>query len=273
MTINQILPFLSTIIMVIFTVYVLQRYAVRRAPHFLFWGIGLAMFGAGSFAEAYLSLAWNKWVFFVWYLFGAALNAGWIGHGTLYLLTRKKWVHVVTGLLVLGSLYASYLMLQAMPKLDEGVFTPTKLISEQYGTKVIEPGDVVPSDAQTLRTGYRGEDVTVIRGILPLGTPVRLTTPFFNIYGLLTLVGGAIWSAYLFWRKRVLPNRVIGNVLIAAGALSIGSASTLTRLGYGQFLYVGELIAAVLMFAGFLTAAKPQPNEEPQSSKVVMAAD
>ncbi|MCI0554196.1 MAG: hypothetical protein L0287_24870, partial [Anaerolineae bacterium] len=95
--------------------------------------------------------------------------------------------------------------------------------------------------------------------------PVRLTTPFFNIYGLLTLVGGAIWSAYLFWRKRVMPNRVVGNVLIASGALLIGFASTLTRLGYGQFLYLGELLSAILMFAGFRFAARPQPDEIPQS--------
>jgi len=269
MSFNQILPFVSTILMLVFTVYVLQRYFVRRAQHFLFWGIGLAMFGAGSFAEAYLSLAWNKWVFFVWYLFGAALNAGWIGHGTLTLLFRKKWVNVVTAMLVLGSLYSGYLMLKVMPNLDESVFTTTKLISEQYGTKALEPGEEAPFGAQTEVVTYRGEKVTAVRGILPLGSPVRLTTPFFNIYGLLTLVGGAIWSAYLFWRKRVLPNRVLGNVLIAAGALSIGSASTLTRLGYGQFLYLGELISAILMFAGFLTAAKPQPDED--SRPVVMA--
>jgi drug/metabolite transporter (DMT)-like permease len=90
---------------------------------------------------------------------------------------------------------------------------------------------------------------------------VRLTTPFFNIYGLLTLVGGAIWSAYLFWRKRILPNRVLGNVLIAAGALLIGFASTLTRLGYGQFLYLAELLSAIIMFAGFLVASRPQTEE------------
>lgn len=42
--------------------------------------------------------------------------------------------------------------------------------------------------------------VVVIPGLLPLGSAVRLTTPFFNIYGLLTLVGGALYSAYLFWR-------------------------------------------------------------------------
>lgn len=235
MSLNLILPFLSSAVMLVFTVFVLQRYAVRRAPHFLFWGIGLAMFGAGSFAEAYFALAWNEWVFFAWYLFGAALNAGWIGHGTVYLLFRKRWVHVLTVVLVLGSLVTTALMLQVVPRLDASQFTTALPISEQYRR-------IMPSV----------ED----------GATVRLTTPFFNIYGLITLVGGAIWSAFLFWRKRVLPNRVIGNVLIAAGALSIGFASTLTRLGYGGLLYVGELVAAVLMFAGFLVAARPQPSEQ-----------
>ncbi len=216
MSFNQYLPFISTTIMLGFSLYVLQRYLVRRAPYFLFWGIGLAMFGAGSFAEAYLSLSWNPWVFFVWYLFGAALNAAWIGHGTLTLLVRKPWVNVVTVLLILGSLFAGYLMLQVMPKLDSAAFTTSKPISEQYGTKILAPGQPAPAGALVGTASSGGQQVTVVRGLLPLGSAVRLTTPFFNIYGLLTLVGGAIYSAYLFWRKRVLPNRVLGNVLIAA---------------------------------------------------------
>ncbi|MEK7278919.1 MAG: hypothetical protein AAB427_16345 [Chloroflexota bacterium] len=236
MSINSILPFVSTAIMLAFTAFVLQRYAVRRAPHFLFWGLGLAMFGAGSFAEAYLSLAWNKWVFFAWYFFGAVLTAAWIGQGSVYLLFRKKWVHVLTAVLVLGSLVALALMLQIMPKLDVSQFTTARPISEQY--RLIMPA-------------------------IKDGGIIRLTTPFFNIYGVITLVGGALWSAYLFWRKRVLPNRMLGNILIAAGALSITFASTLTRFGYGSLLYLGELIAAILMFAGFLAAAAPQPGEEP----------
>lgn len=236
MSINSILPFVSTAVMLAFTVFVLQRYAVRRAPHFLFWGLGLAMFGLGSFAEAYLSLAWNKWVFFAWYFFGAVLTAAWIGHGTVYLLFRKKWVHLLTAVLVLGSLVALALMLRIMPKLDASQFSPAVPVSEQY--RLIMPA-------------------------IKDGGIIRLTTPFFNIYGVITLVGGALWSAYLFWRKRVLPNRMLGNILIAAGALSITFASTLTRFGYGSLLYLGELIAAILMFAGFLTAAVPQPGEEP----------
>ena len=273
MSLNQILPFFSTLIMLGFTIWVLQRFLVRRNPAFLFWGIGLAMFGAGSFAEAYLALAWNKWVFLVWYLFGAALNAAWLGHGTLYLLVRKRWVHVVTVLLVAGSLYAGYLMLQAMPRLDEAVFTTDKPVSEQYGTKALKEGETAPADALTTTTMYRGKEVTAVRGLLPLGTPVRLTTPFFNIYGLFTLVGGAIYSAYLFWRKRVMPNRVLANVLIAAGALAIGFASTLTRLGYGEYLYLGELISAILMFIGFRLAARPQPEEMAAQQAIPASAD
>ena len=246
MTVQIVLPFVSTVIMVIFTVSVLERYLARRKLHFLFWGIGLAMFGAGSFAEAYFAAAgWSAPVFFVWYLFGAALNAGWIGHGTLLLLARRRWVHVLTVLLVLGSLAATVLMVQMMPKLDAARFDPALAISEQYR-------DIMPTIAD--------------------GAYVRLATPFFNIYGLVTLVGGALWSAWLFLRKQVLPNRVIGNGLIAAGALSIGLASTATRLGYGQYLYLGELIAAALMYAGFRAAAAPATEAERRAAEAVQPA-
>lgn len=238
MNINTFLPFISTAVMVVFTVSVLQRFRTRRKAHFLFWGIGLAMFTAGSFAEAYFAIfGWSAIVFFLWYFFGAALNAGWIGHGTLMLLVRKRWRHVVTGLLIVGSVAATILMFRAMASLDPGGFNSEVAISEQY-REIMPPID--------------------------RGGAVRLTTPFFNIYGLITLVGGALWSAWLFLRKRVLPNRVLGNVLIAAGALSIGAASTLTRMGYGQLLYLGELVAAVLMYTGFVLAGQPATEQERQ---------
>jgi hypothetical protein len=226
--------------MVIFTLSVFQRYVVRRNSAFLYWGIGLAMFGAGSFAESYLALAWSPVVFFIWYLYGAALNAAWLGHGTLALLFKKSWVHWVTAVLVVGSLIATVLMLTT--PLNSSAYQPGVAISEQY------------------------------REIMPTGAPVRLTTPFFNIYGLITLVGGALYSGYLFWRKRVLPNRVIGNLLIAAGALSIGIASSATRLGEGGYLYIGELVAAVLMYAGFRMAAGPRTEPVPVREEVVATA-
>jgi hypothetical protein len=71
-----------------------------------------------------------------------------------------------------------------------------------------------------------------------------------------------LWSSYLFWRKRILPNRVIGNILIAGGALVIASAGLLTRVGLGSVLYFGELVAAIMMFSGFLIAAAPRSVSE-----------
>lgn len=236
MSLQLILPLLSSVIMIAFTVSVLRRYFVRRKLHFLFWGIGLGMFAAGSVSEVYFAMSgWSAVVFFVWYLFGAALNAAWIGHGTLHLLVRRRWAHIVTWVLAAGSIAAAALMLSIMPRLDPSGFTQAMPISEQYRA-------IMPAIAD--------------------GATVRLTTPFFNIYGLITLVGGALWSAWLFLRKQILPNRVVGNVLIAAGALSIGLASTATRLGVGGYLYLGELVAAILMYAGFLMASAPATEAE-----------
>lgn len=235
MSITQILPFFSTAIMLGFTVYVLQRFFVRHQLHFLFWGLGLAMFGMGSFAEAYLALGWSKAIFICWYLFGAILNPSWLGMGTLYLLVRKRWVHIAAAILVLASIASAALMLSIPINSDK--FQLGTPISLQYKA-------IIPPDSFKL---------------------ILIPTIIFGIVGLVLLVGGALYSAFLFWRKRVLPNRVIGNVLIAVGALSVAFASELTGLGYGQYLYIGELLAAILMFLGFRFAARPQPEEQRQA--------
>jgi hypothetical protein len=70
-------------------------------------------------------------------------------------------------------------------------------------------------------------------------------------------VGGAAWSAWIFWRKRILLHRVIGNVLIATGALLPAFGGTFSRLGIGGALYLSELLGAVLLFAGFMRAITP----------------
>jgi hypothetical protein len=239
MSVHTILHFLAAAVMLAFSLVVWQRYLVRRTPAFLFWGIGLSLFAVASFAGAYLSLAWSSTVFFLWYFCGAVLTAAWIGHGTVHLLFRRWWAHGLTAVLVAGSVAALALMLRAMANLDLTQFSPAVPISEQYR-------DIMPAVSE--------------------GGLIRITTPFFNIYGLITLVGGALYSTFLYWRKRVLPNRVVGNILIAAGAIVIALASTLTRFGLGSTLYVGELLAAVMMFSGFLVAAAPQPAPKEQTT-------
>jgi uncharacterized membrane protein HdeD (DUF308 family) len=233
MNLNQVLPYVTTTIMFVFVVLVIARYLRHRSPHLLMWSIGLTLFAVASLAEAISTFGFNDLVFRLWYLFGAVLTAAWIGQGTVYLLLRRRWGHITLALLVLLSLVAAGFMF-TMPLDPAAVsrFDPARPLSVQYQANGSAPG------------------------LIPAGVPIRGMTAIFNIYGTLVLVGGAIYSTYLFWRKRVMGNRVTGNMLIAVGALIIAAASTLARIGNGEFLYVGELLAAITMFAGFLVASR-----------------
>jgi hypothetical protein len=230
MNLTTVLPFITVIIMVLLTVDVFRRYQAHHGSHFylLIWGIGLGMFALASLSEALLSLAWNPLAFRAWFLFGAILSAAWIGQGTVLLLVRKNWARILLGILIVASLAAAAVMLTTVIT-NEQAFVASKPVAEQY------------------------------RDMLSNG--VRALAAPFNIYGTIALVGGALWSAYLFWRKEILPNRVIGNVLIAAGALAIASASSLALLGNGEFLAPGELVFALLIYLGFVLASKPAAEE------------
>lgn len=238
MDIVHVLPFLSTGIMLVFTGAVLGRYfRGHQRPHLLLWGIGLALYTAGTFTEAYLAVSWSPLMLRLWYLSGAMLTAAWLGQGTVYLLIRKPGVaHALTALLTLASLVAIAGVFAA--PLDESTFRLGVPISSQY------------------------------RDILTRSGLVVLLTVLLNVYGTLGLIGGALWSAYLFWRKRVLPNRVLGNVFIAIGAFFPASAGTFIKLGLADWLYLSELLGAALMFAGFWIATQPQPAEKSATAPI-----
>jgi hypothetical protein len=72
-------------------------------------------------------------------------------------------------------------------------------------------------------------------------------------------VGGAIYSAYIFWRKHVLFNRMVGNVLIAIGAIMPAIGGSFIRLGLPDFLYLSELLGVIFMYIGFIQATLPVP--------------
>ena len=232
MDILLVLPFVSTAITVAFAGAVFSRYLKGKRLHSLMWGIGLLLYAAGTFSEAYLALGWSDFLLRMWYLSGAMLTAAWLGQGTIYLLVRRPGVaHVLTALLALVSLVAI-----------GAVFT-------------------APVSAAAFHTGVPIS--TTYKTIMTRSGLIVLLTILLNIYGTITLVGGAIYSAFLFWRKRVLPNRVIGNVFIAAGALMPAAGGTFIKLGLGDWLYLSELLGAAIMFLGFWLATQPQPAEEP----------
>ncbi|MES0342638.1 MAG: hypothetical protein ABUK16_00825 [Anaerolineales bacterium] len=230
---NTIIPFISSIVSFVFAVIIFKRYADRRGTHLLIWGIGMVFYGIGGFCEAYFgAFGWNPLIFRMWYLFGAILVAAWLGQGTVYLLAKRKWANALAALLILGSVYAAFRVFTA--ELD-----PTLMTSSVHTGSELSGHAIVTSGIRTL-------------------------TPIFNLYGTVTLVGGAVYSAYIFWRKRILLNRTLGNLLIAVGALAPAFGGAFSRFGIPGALYYGEFFGAILLFAGFIRATTPMKNTEPQ---------
>jgi hypothetical protein len=217
------IPYLSTIITFAFVIAVYTRYRQRGGIHLLFWAVGLFLYGLGTLSEVILSLTFNVFVLKVWYLTGAMLTAAWLGQGTVHLLIRKgNTARVSTWALGVVSIVALFLVLSA-PALS-GSYDVTHPASEQYKDFLTRGG------------------LTIVLTIL------------LNIYGTLTLVGGAIYSAFLFWRKKILANRMFGNILIAAGALSPAVGGSLLKAGLTDMLYLSEFLGAILMYIGFVMA-------------------
>jgi hypothetical protein len=230
------IPILSTIITFAFALAVLARWRHKRPPHLLFWGLGLIWYGLGTLSEVVLAFTFSPLVLKLWYLSGAMLTAAWLGQGTVFLLVRKRRLANTLMVLLLTASLAALVFIATAPLVSGAGFNTARPISEQY------------------------KDILVRSG------PVILLTILLNIYGTVTLVGGAIYSAYLFWRKSVLANRMLGNVLIAAGALMPAMAGSFVKAGLLDFLYLSEFLGVVLMYAGFLLATASQPAERTVSA-------
>jgi hypothetical protein len=139
--------------------------------------------------------------------------AAYLGMGTIYLLARRRTAHIVLAILLIASIYATIKVFAA----DIDLSAITKLSG----------------------------------AAMPQG--IRLMTPLFNTFGTVALVGGAIYSAWVFWRKRILPHRVTSNILIAVGAILPAFGGIHIRfVGSPELFYVSEFLGVVIIFAGFL---------------------
>ncbi|MEE8318193.1 MAG: hypothetical protein V3R36_01000 [Dehalococcoidales bacterium] len=211
---NAVIPLLTSIISFIFAVTVLDQYFARRRAYQLVWAVGLFMYCISAGTE-FWTQAWglNMTVYRLWYLIGAVFVAAYLGMGTLYLLMRRRSAHIIMGILLVMSLYAVLRVFTA--DIDLSVLTDLS-------------GKAMPMN-------------------------VRLLTPFFNTFGTLALVGGALYSAWVFWRRRILPHRVLSNTLIAVGAILPALGGTLIRFGGSiSAFYLLELAGIIIIFIGFL---------------------
>lgn len=224
---------LSTIVTFIFVVAVFERYRRRGGVHLLLWGVGLVFYGLGTLTEAVMLFSFHPAALKVWYLSGAMLTAAWLGQGTVHLLVRKRGVaSTLSVLLALVSLISMGLILLAPVTPAAAAYNLDQPVSAQY------------------------------KDILVRNSAITALTIILNIYGTLGLVGGAIYSAFLFWRKQVLANRMVGNILIAAGALMPAMAGSFIKAGLVDWLYLSEFLGVVFMYAGFIQATAHRPASE-----------
>ncbi len=227
------LPILSTIITFIFTAAVFKRFTVKHGAHLLFWSIGLALYGIGTLMEVVMLFTFSAVALKLWYLCGAILTAAWLGQGTINLLVRRRGIAPTLNILLVVVSLVSVVLVFLLPVTSAASsFNTAQPISAQYKDILTRSGGVI------------------------------VLTILMNTYGTFTLVGGAIYSIYIFWRKRVLRNRMIGNILIAAGAILPAVGGSFVGMGLPDFLYLSEFLGAILMYLGFLQATVTVPVKE-----------
>jgi len=210
------IPVVTTLFSIFFFMVVLQRWLERgRKPHLGWWAAGVLIFGAGTFTEALTTLfGWKEPVFRVWYIVGALLGGAPLAQGTVYLLLRRRTANVLAALLVTLVAIASVCVL---------------VVPIEYS--LVEPHRLT---GKVMRWYW-----------------VRLFSPVINLYALTFLVGGAAYSAWRYANERTAHHRVVGNTLIAVGALLPGIGGTFTRFGMTEVLYVTELLGLVTIYLGY----------------------
>jgi hypothetical protein len=215
---------ITGIIALLFAGSVFERYRERGGAHLLAWSLGAVFYGLAALGEAIVSVGFNEIAMKTWYLGGAMLTAAWLGQGTIYLLLRKRMVAPIIGaLLLLFSLIAIQFVIATPVDLSNG-FDASLPLSENYK-------DVLSRDGFTVA-------LTII----------------LNIYGTLALAGGAIYSSYIFWRKRTLKHRAIGNVLIAVGAILPASGGTSVLVGIANWHNLSLFLGVIFLYLGYLVS-------------------
>lgn len=300
---NAILPLCSSVLSLVFATLVLEQWRQRRRGFQLVWGIGLVWYGIAAGTE-FLGSAygWNEGLYRAWYLIGAFLVAAYLGAGTVYLLARTRFGYFVAASLALGGLFSWAAISKYAGSATAGYVT--------LGASVLAAAVIALAAARR-----RELQAHVVMAFLAVGTLVvaalvltahvsgayldpnthvptaqgfpgylRVISIPFNVAGGLTLVFGALYSAYIYMpKKRIVParlgvlavsvnfvaslpsavppmlggklnSRVPATILIAVGAFIPGLTSSLNRFGVTWSFFLGELLGVVLIFAGFLVS-------------------
>jgi hypothetical protein len=223
----------------VYVALLVRQWLERRKPHQLAWAVGFLFYAVAAVMEAVSEYTgtWDPTVY-RFYIVLAASMVGFLGLGTLYLITKKR---------TLGNLYLGFVLV-CLGIFLYGVFT-TQLITENLVAGITVGGSALGSG----------------------GSFPRMMSLPFNITGSLLLLGGSAWSVVKFWSKPEYRYRSWANVLIFVGTLIIAGAGSMARAGQTVGLYPGEMVASALLLWGFLKAGTLQKGAE--AIKARRAAD
>ncbi|MEP7117606.1 MAG: hypothetical protein ABI880_08495 [Acidobacteriota bacterium] len=230
------IPIVTTLLAIPFALEIFRRY--RQHPerlHLLWWALGVATYGVGTFTEASTTLfGWHEQIFRAWYVSGALLGGAPLAQGTVYLMLPRKVAHTLTTLLIIYVLAASVAV-------------------------YLSPIDLSLVEAHRLS------------GRVFEWQWVRMFSPIVNLYAVVFLIGGAILSALKYSADPATRHRMWANVLIAIGALLPGIGGTATRMGHVEVLYVTELVGMLLTWTGYRMSVRPYQAPATPVSETVTA--
>lgn len=214
---------LATAVLGFAYVYLLvAQYVKRHKMHQLMWAIGFLFYAVAAVMEfgSELTQHWDP-TLYRFYIVLAASLVGFLGNGTLYLITKKR---------VWGDVYLAFNVV-CLAIFLYGTLTAT-LIMEK-----LVPGITVGGQAIGASLAFP-----------------RVMSFAFNIPGSLILLGGSALSIVKFWPKPAYRYRAWANVLIIVGTLIIAGAGGMARAGVTLGLYPAEMVASAILLWGFLLA-------------------
>jgi hypothetical protein len=210
------LPVVTTIVACVFTMVLWRHWRQKPdARYLMWWTIGVVLYGVGTLTEAVTTIfGWSEPVFRAWYVSGALLGGAALAQGTVYLLlSRRVADRLAVALITYIAIAAAFV-----------VSTP-----------------ILPEAIESHR----------LSGFVMEWQWVRMFSPLVNLYAVTFLIGGAVWSAWRYWRRGGASSRVSGNLCIAVGAILPGIGGSFARAGQVEVLYVTELIGLLLIWAGY----------------------
>lgn len=208
------IPIVTTLLAFLFFGVIIKYYFNRSNNNYLLWlAIGLAAYGAGTFAESYHSIAgFSPFIFKLWYISGALLGGWSLTTGIMYLILNKKTADVM--------MWAGL----------------TLAFTISFFT-ILSPVESLPDNFRLTGSIFHWKFI-------------RSMTAVFHIYTFVLLMGAALYAAFQYSKSTKFRTRFLGIIIITAGGLLPGIGSSHSNMEVTYSFYVTELIGLILIFYG-----------------------